>query len=214
MKKTLLFCVAILLLMSTVVSAEEILKDNSEETISKETILEETAKNVKKNNDDVKRNFEIQLEYLNTNTEKNRDVKNYNVHVFQQFKQYKTLSLYRGLTVTRATGYSRPRGRGWLDSEGVGAGPAFMMRWTQPVSGKFSVAGDFTGSLMFYNKAHPADGRAYGFLWRAGPRLVWQSTDRDSISLGYSVCHFSNGLRTHNPGYNGMGFTLNFQHKF
>ncbi len=214
MKKTLIFFVTVLLLMNNVVNAKELVKDNVEDTMLKETILEETAKKIKKNNDDVKKTFEIQLEYLNTNTEKNRDIKNYNVHVFQQFKHIKSLELYRGLTVTRATGYSRSRNKGWLDSEGVGVGPSFMLRYKRPISGKLHFAGDFTGSLMFYNKAHPAEGRAYGFLWRIGPRLLWQATKRDAVSLGYSVSHFSNGLRSHNPGYNGMGFTLNFQHKF
>ena len=207
MRKIFLLCMAILLLMSVTVFAEEAKEEIAESTV-------EDNSNLKVKENDVKRNFEIQLEYFNGKIFNNRNVNNYNVHVFQQFKQYKVLSLYRGLTVTRATGYSRPSGKGWLDSEGVGVGPAFMMRCTKPIAGKLSLAGDFTGSLMFYNKAHPAEGRAYGFLWRAGPRIMWQSTDRDTISLGYSISHFSNGLRSHNPGYNGLGFTLNFQHRF
>ena len=101
-----------------------------------------------------------------------------------------------------------------MDSEGVGIGPAIMLRWKKKISGKLYATGDFTGSLMFYNKAHPAQGRAYGFLWRVGPRFLWQYGKDDSVSLGYSISHFSNGLRSHNPGYNGLGFTLNFQHKF
>ena len=164
-------------------------------------------------NADVKKNFEIQLEYFNGKIFNNRNVNNYNVHVFQQFKQRRALSLYRGITFTRATGYSKPE-EDFLDSEGVGVGPAFMLRWKKHVSGKLYATADFTGSLMFYNKAHPAQGRAYGFLWRLGPRLLWQYSKNDAISLGYSISHFSNGLRSHNPGYNGLGFTLNFQHQF
>ena len=199
MKRMLTLCLCILILMSTAVSAEKVITD---------------TENTKADKDDIKRNIEVQLEYFNGKIFNNRNVNNYNFHVFQQFKERKALSIYRGLTITRATGYSRPKGKPWLDSEGVGVGPAFMLRWKKPMSGKLYLAGDFTGSLMFYNKAHPAEGRAYGFLWRLGPRVLWQSTDRDAISLGYSISHFSNGLRSHNPGYNGLGFTFNIQHKF
>ena len=172
------------------------------------------AKDNEGDKSNIKKNFEIQLEYFNGKIFNNRNVNNYNVHVFQQFKQRRALSIYRGITFTRATGYSKPSGKGWLDSEGVGIGPAFMLRWKKQVSGKLYATGDFTGSLMFYNKAHPAEGRAYGFLWRLGPRLLWQYGKNDAVSLGYSISHFSNGLRSHNPGYNGLGFTLNFQHQF
>ena len=79
-------------------------------------------------NADVKKNFEIQLEYFNGKIFNNRNVNNYNVHVFQQFKQRRALSLHRGITFTRATGYSKPD-EDFLDSEGVGVGPAFMLRW-------------------------------------------------------------------------------------
>ena len=163
---------------------------------------------------ELRRNIEVQLEYFNGKIFNNRNVNNYNFHVFQQVDERRALSIYRGLTFTRATGYSRPSGKGWLDSEGVGIGPAFMLRWKKQLSGKLYVAGDFTGSLMFYNKAHPAEGRAYGFLWRLGPRLLWQYNKDDSFSIGYSISHFSNGLKSHNPGYNGLGFTLNYQHHF
>ncbi len=164
-------------------------------------------------NSDVKKNIEIQLEHFNGKIFNNRNVNNYNVHVFQKIHQKRALEIYRGLTFTRATGYSKPR-EDFLDSEGVGIGPAIMLRWKKKISGKLYATGDFTGSLMFYNKAHPAQGRAYGFLWRVGPRFLWQYGKDDSVSLGYSISHFSNGLRSHNPGYNGLGFTLNFQHKF
>ena len=193
MKKMLIICALLVFLINSTAFARDKDEDNS----------------------DIKKNFEIQLEYFNGKIFNNRNVNNYNVHVFQQFKQRRALSIYRGITFTRATGYSKPHNHEeWLDSEGVGIGPAFMLRWKKHLSGRLYATGDFTGSLMFYNKAHPAEGRAYGFLWRLGPRLLWQYSKKDAVSLGYSISHFSNGLRSHNPGYNGLGFTLNFQHQF
>lgn len=159
---------------------------------------------------------EIQLEYLSGNSFNQRHVNNYNVHYFEKVTDNGVISYWRGLTFTRAVGYTNPKNDGGVhhDSEGVGLGPAFMLRWDKKVSGKFHAGADFTGSLMFYNKAHPYDGRAYGFLWRLGPRLTWQFREQDSISVGYSISHFSNGLRSHNPGYNTLGFSVGYTHSW
>lgn len=163
----------------------------------------------------VKDNFELQLEYLHAAPSSSRDVSNYNVHLFQKIHEQRALTVYRGITFTRATGATNPRSAGiWKDSEGVGIGPAMLLRWDKKVSGKLHASWDFSGSLMFYNKAHPAEGRAYGFLWRTGPRLIWQCSEDDSVSLGYSVSHFSNGMKKHNPGYNTHGFSLGIAHRF
>lgn len=159
---------------------------------------------------------EIQLEYLAGNLSNQRHVNNYNVHYFEKVTDNGVISYWRGLTFTRAVGYTNPKYHGYVhhDSNGVGLGAAFMLRWEKKISGKLRGGADFTGSLMLYNRAHPFDGRAYGFLWRIGPRLAWQFTDEDSISVNYSVSHFSNGLRRHNPGYNTHGFSIGYTHKF
>ena len=159
---------------------------------------------------------EIQIEYLLGRAFSQRHVNNYNVHFFEKVTDNGALSYWRGLTFTRALGYTNPRKDGGVhhDSQGVGLGPAFMMRLDKKLSGKLHGSLDFSGSLMFYNKAHPYDGRAYGFLWRLGPRLTWQFRETDSISLGYSISHFSNGMRSHNPGYNTLGFSVGYTHSW
>ena len=160
-------------------------------------------------------NWEIQLEYLFGKAFSSRNVNNYNVHIFKKSKDNGVFSISYGGTFTRAVGATNPRQQGiWKDSNGVGIGPAGLLRWRKKVSGKFYAAWDFSGSFMFYNKAHPAEGRAYGFLWRTGPRFIWQSSENSSVSLGYSVSHFSNAMKSHNPGYNTLGFSLGFTHKF
>ena len=158
--------------------------------------------------------IEVQLEYLTSKpfTER-RDMKNYNVHYFQKGKQVHAMSIYYGLTVTRATGYNIPRGIAY-DSNGVGVGPAMMLRWEKQLSGKLHGSIDFSGSFMLYNRAHPYDGRAYGFLWRLGPRLIWKYDDKNSFSVGYNISHFSNAMRKHNPGYNTMGVSIGLNHEF
>ena len=160
-----------------------------------------------------KNNLEVQVEYLDARCFNRRDVNTYNIHVFQTAWKRRALTIHRGLTFTRALGYTSEYGFA-EDSQAVGLGPAVMLRWTQPLSGKLSASLDASGSLMLYNRAHPAHGRAYGFLWRVGPRLIWSYDADNSVSLGWSFAHSSNGMGTHNPGYNGVGFSLGFGHKF
>ena len=159
---------------------------------------------------------EIQIEYLSGRPFKWRNVNNYNVHYFEKVTDNGVMSYWRGLTFTRAVGYTNPQKNGGIhhDSNGVGLGAAFMVRWDKKISGKLHGELDFTGSVMLYNKAHPYDGRGYGFLWRLGPRLTWQFCDTDSISLGYAISHFSNAFRKHNPGYNTMGLSLGYTHSW
>lgn len=168
---------------------------------------EAKAASVKEERKDV----EVQLEYLDGRFFKKRNVDLYNVHVYRQYKELGALSLHYGLTFERATGYTTEDDI-WRDAEAVGFGPSYMMRWTKHVSGKLDSSLDASGSLLAYNHAHPGNGRAYGFLWRIGPRLTYHYTDRDALSLAYIFHHSSNGMSTHNPGYNGVGFSLGFTH--
>lgn len=160
---------------------------------------------------ELRKNIEVQLEYFEGRFFKKRDVDLYNVHVYRQYKELGALSLHYGLTFERATG-STTEDDIWRDAEAVGFGPSYMMRWTKHISGKLDGSIDGSGSLLAYNHAHPGNGRAYGFLWRIGPRLTYHYTDRDALSLAYLFHHSSNGMSTHNPGYNGVGFSLGFTH--
>ena len=197
-----LFTVAGLFFVGSTANAEEKIEQNQ----SDKAVIDKK---------DLRRTWELQLEYLRRAPSDSRKIDNYNVHVYQKFKDNGVLSWYRGFSFTRATGYNTPKTRrDRLESNGVGVGPGIMLRWTKKVSGKFHLAYDVAGSFMFYNRAHPAQGRAYGFLWRTGPRLIWQYAENDSVNLGWSISHFSNAMHTHNPGYNTMGFSLGLNHKF
>lgn len=157
--------------------------------------------------------IDIQLDYLEGRFFKKRSIDLYNLHVFWQNRTVHHLKTYYGLTVERAVGSTTKDGS-YRDSEAVGLGPAVQLRWERPLGGKFTGSIDGTGSLLLYNHAHPADGRAYGFLWRIGPRLTYHYTSRDAVSLAYMFHHSSNGMKDHNPGYNGVGFSLGYMHRF
>lgn len=155
---------------------------------------------------------EVQVEYLDGRFFKERNVNLWNVHVLWQNRVVHHTAVSYGFTLERALGYTSDDGV-YRDSEAAGLGPAVQLRRERSLGGKFTASVDGSGSLLFYNHAHPARGRAYGFLWRIGPRLTYHATDRDSISLAYLFHHSSNGMKSHNPGYNGVGFSLGYRHE-
>jgi len=158
-------------------------------------------------------NVEIQAEYLRHHQFDRRFIDDYNVHVFQKAHEHAGLTFHRGLTFTRAHGYTTDDDIR-RKSNAVGLGPAVMIRWERPISGKLYGDLEFSGSFLIYNKSFPAQGRPWGFLWRIGPRLTWKYTKSNSISLGYMFSHSSNGMQTKNPGHNSFGFSLGFNHSF
>lgn len=159
------------------------------------------------------RTWEVQAEYLEGRFFKERHIDDYNLHIYQKNREVKNIGIWYGLTLSRPVGYTT-EDHIYRDSEAVGLGPSMMLRWERPLAGKLHGSIDGTGSLLFYNQAHPGDGRAYGFLWRIGPRMIYHATGGDAVSLGYFFHHSSNGLKSHNPGYNGVGFSLGWTHAF
>ena len=174
---------------------------------------EEEAKAAKEQTAKPTRTWEIQAEYLEGRFFNDRHIDDYNIHIYRKYRDVNDISVWYGGTLSRPVGYTTEDGI-YRDSEAVGLGPSLMLRWERPLVGKFAGSIDGTGSLLFYNQAHPGDGRAYGFLWRIGPRLIYHATGKDAVSLAYIFHHSSNGLKHHNPGYNGVGFSLGYAHNF
>ena len=158
---------------------------------------------------------EIQADYFQHRGER-RYINLYNLHVFRQYKEMHGMSLHWGLTVTRPVGSwaekDAPDVR--LDSGAVGVGPSYMVRWTKPLGKKWEASLDLTGGLMVYNKVHPAHTRNYDFMWRIGPRLTYHLNDRNALSTAYLGHHVSNGQRTKNPGYNGVGVSIGYRYTY
>lgn len=151
--------------------------------------------------------YEVQVDSMHHAYFKNRSIDTISIHVMEPFKERGTVSFYRGITFTRPYGHITDHGVK-RDSSALGAGPVFMVRMKRSVSGKWYGALDAGGGFIVYDKAFPAGGRAYNFMWRIGPRLVYQAGKNTSVSAGYLFMHVSNGFESRNPGYNGAGFSL------
>ena len=155
---------------------------------------------------------EIQMDYLEHRGER-RYIDLYNLHVFRQYKEMHGMSLHWGLTVSRAVGSwaekDTPDVR--LDSSAVGVGPAYMVRWTKPLGSKWEASFDATGAVLVYNDVHPAHTRNYDFMWRIGPRVTYKFNEKSALSVAYLGHHVSNGQRTKNPGYNGIGVSIGYR---
>lgn len=166
-------------------------------------------------NEEKNHRAEIQADYFRHRGER-RYINLYNLHVFRQYKEMHGMSLHWGLTVTRPVGSwaekDAPDVR--LASGAVGVGPSYMVRWTKPLGKKWEASLDLTGGLMVYNKVHPAHTRNYDFMWRIGPRLTYHFNDRNALSIAYLGHHVSNGQRTKNPGYNGIGVSIGYRYTY
>ena len=158
--------------------------------------------------------WEIQYDSMHPCIFGDRHISNDTVHIYQKMGHRGTLSWYRGLTVSDNHGHLFDDDDAWRKSDAWGAGPSVMGRYERKLTGKLYAGVDATGALLFYNKAFPAGGRAYGFMWRTGPRLTWKSGSSDSVSVGYTIMHCSNGMKSRNPGYNGNGLTVAWSHQF
>ena len=185
------------------------------QTAAQETVKTPLQQMHMGSNEGKNRRAEIQADYFQHRGER-RYINLYNLHVFRQYKEMHGMSLHWGLTVTRPVGSwaekDAPTVR--LDSGAVGVGPSYMVRWTKPLGKKWEASLDLTGGLMVYNKVHPAHTRNYDFMWRIGPRLTYHFNDRNALSIAYLGHHVSNGQRTKNPGYNGIGVSIGYRYTY
>ena len=161
----------------------------------------------------VKPHNEAQMEYTIPISFKDRHISTYNIHFLKYDKQIRHFDLYRGVTITRGKGSLIEDGQEY-NTRGWGAGYTYMLRKKKDLNDHLALALDASGGLILYNKAFPETGRAYNFMWRIGPRLIYAPSATTSIALGWTMMHVSNGMRNHNPGYNGGGITIGIGHQF
>lgn len=155
---------------------------------------------------------ELDWDYLNAYSNAS-DLDTLSLHILKKFSKTKTRSIYRGITVTRPHG-NITLNHQTQNSSAVGVGPVYMIRNEKYHSGKLTAAIDMSGGLIIYDKAFPAGGRHYNFMWRIGPQFIYKINEDSSLNVGYMLVHVSNGFKTHNPGYDSRGVSLGFTTKF
>jgi len=159
--------------------------------------------------------LEVNWDYL-TPYSNDRKLDTISLHIMEKISATATRSVYRGITLTRSYGnvtLTNLNQHNSRESSAAGIGPFFMVRNEKYHSGKLSAAIDMSGSLILYDKVFPAGGRPFDFMWRIGPQLIYKFNKNSTMNIGYMVMHVSDGLKTHNPGYNAHGFSLGFSAK-
>lgn len=155
----------------------------------------------------VKPKFELETEYLTHVHFNNRYIETPSLHILEETSKINNKSTYFGLTITRPHGHIIDDG-GTKGSSASGIGPMTMVRYERNISGKLDGALDMSGGFIVYDRAFPAEGRAYDFMWRIGPRFIYKISKNSSVNIGYMLMHVSNGWKSHNPGYNARGISL------
>lgn len=159
---------------------------------------------------------ELDWDYLKP-LSNDRKIDTVSLHILEKISETDTRSVYRGITITRPYGHAHLKDDtpGYQrSSSAVGIGPTLMVRNEKYRSGKFSAAVDMSGGLILYDKAFPAGGRSFDFMWRIGPQLIYKFDQNSSLNIGYMFMHVSDGFKTHNPSYNAKGISAGFVMKF
>lgn len=158
--------------------------------------------------------LEMDWDYLTHVHFEDRYIDTVSLHILEKISETKNRSVYRGITITRPYGYINDEQHVRKESSAVGVGPVYLIRNEKKVSGKLYEAFDMSGGFIVYDKVFPAGGRCFNFMWRIGPQFIYKINENSSINVGYMLMHVSNGLRTHNPGYNAHGVSLGFVTNF
>ena len=156
--------------------------------------------------------LEIEWEYL-TPVEQARQIDTLTLNISQECSHNNHFSIYRGLSITQAWGNLEHLGM-IKDTSAFGLGPVYLIRYEpfQRPHALFSL--DMSGGLIFYNQNFPTGGDFYNFMWRIGPKFIYQMDDNLSFTIGYTLMHVSNGqtsnssTTSHNPAYNAGGIPL------
>lgn len=128
--------------------------------------------------------LEIDGDYLTHWHFNNRYIDTVSLHMLEKISQTNDRSVYRGITVTRPYGNIINDNHEYRDSSAVGVGPVYMIRDEKKLSGKLYEAFDFSGGFILYDKAFPAGGRSYNFMWRMEPRFIYKISDDSSVNIG------------------------------
>ena len=156
---------------------------------------------------------EVIVEYLHPEGFEDRSISTVNLHVLEYAGKKHYTDVYRGITISRATGDSYRDGE-WRDSDGWGLGYTMLFRREKHLSPVTRIGVDLSGSLLAYNHAFPEHGHAFNFMWRVSPNIAFQTSKSLTLRLGATWMHVSNGLDGHNPGYNGVGYTVSCNWQF
>ena len=138
-----------------------------------------------------------------------RDISTVSMNLLKKTTNKNEWSFYKGITVTRPEGEIDYKGQ-IFESTAFGIGPVGLARYKLREFEKLAIHFDMSGALVFYNEKFPAQGRHYNFMWRIGPKFIYQISKNSLVNIGYTIMHVSNGSLSgyHNPSYDSEGFSL------
>ncbi len=162
----------------------------------------------------MKSQFEREYDFMDS-INHDRDISTVSLNLLKKTSENDKWSFCKGLTVTRPEGEISYKGE-ILESTAVGIGPVGLARYRLREFDKLSVSFDMSGALIFYSEKFPAGGRHYNFMWRIGPKFIYQISENFLINLGYKLMHVSNGSLSgyHNPAYDSKGISLSLMKFF
>lgn len=179
------------------------------------------AKQSEENAPEVKEPYEIGVEYF-WPASRDRQIHTTVVNILKRSNYLDDLHIttYAGLTVNYAWGHIIQKDPFGQDIEysnsAFGIGPLFHARWSPLTLDDLTFSIDASGGIMLHNREFPAGGDLYNFIWRIGPSISYQDSDKQTLIFGFRMMHVSNGqgLTRGNPAYDAAGISLTVSRYF
>ncbi|MFH2064315.1 MAG: hypothetical protein ABIK15_03825 [Pseudomonadota bacterium] len=170
---------------------------------------------------EVKELYELGIEYFQP-VQRDRQIRTATANILKRSGYYDDLliTVYAGLTVNYAWGHILQEDRLNREIEysnsAFGIGPLFHARWSPISVDGLALSMDAAGGILFHNKAFPAGGDYYNFIWRIGPSISYPLKDKQTLILGFRMMHVSNGqgVTRDNPAYDAAGVSLHVSRYF
>ena len=164
---------------------------------------------------EVKEPYELGVEYY-WPTSQDRQIHTIVFNILKRSNYLDDLHIttYAGLTVNYAWGHilqKDPFGQNIeYSNSAFGIGPLLHARWSPVTLDDLAFSIDASGGIMLHNREFPAGGDLYNFIWRIGPSISYQVSDKQTFIFGFRMMHVSNaqGLTRGNPAYDATGVSL------
>ncbi|HYG52467.1 MAG TPA: hypothetical protein VD905_16260 [Flavobacteriales bacterium] len=97
-----------------------------------------------------------------------------------------------------------------VNTQGTGLGPQTQLQFLILRFNRFSIEGEGNGSFLFFNRKFPVGGTHYNLMFRTGPNVCLDVSNKYRLKAGYRWLHASNGMGygNQNPYYEGQGIVL------
>lgn len=156
--------------------------------------------------------YDVGLEFLWPTIE-DRSISTVSAHALVGMRLGAGLSTHIGLSAAHGGGYIDNSDIGIIgrrESQAVGIGPMFAVRFAPVRVWRFGAGLDIAGSLLYFSSGFPHGGDHLNYMGRAGAFLDFYYNPNTLVRAAFRSMGFTSGRSAgrHNPGYSAQGICI------